>query len=170
MVLHLFERYDIMYMQRNSVIRFSGSKRYSQTKNAAKKGGMYRKSAYYKFYCVNIFLKGSLTMRRHFFLLITVIAETVLILLLAVLLWNPAEKKDLSQLPQEKQIAYLHSEGIQFSEEYNAYALIMIKNCERDPDYESDVSIYQDVVGGTKPELSDIRSAVNKYYGRTAEG
>lgn len=55
-------------------------------------------------------------------------AEAAVIILLAVLLLNSADRKDLSHLSEEKQISYLHSEGVEFDEKYNAYALLMIKN------------------------------------------
>lgn len=99
---------------------------------------------------------------------ITVVIETVVILLLAVLLLNPAEKKDLSQLSEEKQIEYLHSEGVNFDEEYNAYALMMIKNYERNPEYEIDVFLPYYLKFPETTTLA-IRDAVNKYYGRDTE-
>lgn len=99
---------------------------------------------------------------------ITVTIETVVILLLAVLLLNPAEKKDLSQLSETKQIEYLHSEGVNFDEECNAYALIMIKNYERNPEYEVDV-FPPSYLEFPKTTTLAIRDAVNKYYGRNTE-
>lgn len=104
---------------------------------------------------------------KKYLLPVIAAAEVVVIILLAVLLLNSADRKDLSHLSEEKQISYLHSEGVEFDEKYNAYALLMIKKCESNPDFEEDIAI---LYGEDKPELSAIRNAVNKFYGRNTEG
>ena len=98
---------------------------------------------------------------KKYILKAAVLIETVIITVLATVLFMPKEKPRLSEMSWEEKIAFLDENGVDYKS-YEKYAVERIADCERNP--------YCTEIAVDNPELytvtESVRQAVNKYYGK----
>lgn len=97
---------------------------------------------------------------KKYILKAVVLIETVIITVLATVLFMPKEKPRLSELSWEEKIAFLDENGVD-CKSYENFAVERIADYERNPYY---------TIVAENPELytvaESVRQAVNKYYGK----
>ncbi len=98
---------------------------------------------------------------KKYILKAVILIETVVITVLATVLFMPKEKPKLSEMSWEEKIAFLDENGIEYGS-LEKFAVNVISECEKNPYYAGPVMDYT----GYYTITDGVRQAVNKYYGR----